>query len=1013
MKYALIIANTEYTDSGLSQLSAPGKDAEEFARVLKSPEIAAFDDVTSLINENAGALREAIEDFFSRKQTDDLLLLYFSGHGVKDEYGTLYLAVKNTRRDRLRSTAIDSGFIRMGMDQSESTKQVIILDCCNSGAFPNGGKAEIGGSMGTSEAFQGKGVGRVILTASDSTQFAMDGTNITGQPSNSIFTEYLIKGIEGEADKDRDGKITLDDLYIYTYDQVIRRTPKQTPRKYTYAQEGEISIRELTEAQKKVREAARIQEQKRIEEEEKQRLETARLAAAKAAEEAIALHAIEEERNRKIIEQLAEERKRREAAELEFAKYTVSKDPIVERGQAQKDIRKLITIPRVIILFLLILAGGFASYIFTKNVQTAQPPSGPSMENQNPDGSENEITTTPATLNFSLAANSPLPQQSLEVLSPENIREIAGITRWGTAIVNDLEYSPQGDVFAAATSIGFDIYNANTFQVVMSIQTNDTVKTIAFSPDGKKVLLGTSKSGPQLWDLSNGEEITNFFDQITYSDVANAEYSPDGKLILVEYEYETIDIFNSDGSSIDTLQETLTANLADFEFSPDKSSLAVLGKSTLSLWSMGEDGSFTNTYTIKDRISNGNKIEFSSDGQTLLVTELYNSITLWRASDGLLLQSLYDFSTASFSPTEELLATATWDGKFQWINPLTGSVIKSLGNDAGPLSNLVFRADGKKILVNSGNRIQQWDVAKGTMDSTTSEYIDTTSYFAISPDGNLIASTDSNSGQILIRNAVTGTIIHNISSPDHYVSELEFSKDGTTLLYSAGGSIVLVSVEDGTIRNTISAPDENFSIQGFANSNGSEKLVYFVNNSDFSMNVVSTQSGEILYTLKDSKAGEGYYPFSIAFSDDGQMIATITAESIDLWNVETGSIVRNLGDFGQSLTSFRFLTNDLMAYSLNEKVYIASTSDGAITKTFLAPTNDADCITLSPDGSLLMGYTYDGFIHIWNFDDGTLLTSIKVGPKQYSYVLPRFSPDGKLLIIANSDGTLQFWGINP
>ena len=45
MRGALIIANTEYTDPGPVQLTAPGKDAEDFARVLKDPNICAFDEV--------------------------------------------------------------------------------------------------------------------------------------------------------------------------------------------------------------------------------------------------------------------------------------------------------------------------------------------------------------------------------------------------------------------------------------------------------------------------------------------------------------------------------------------------------------------------------------------------------------------------------------------------------------------------------------------------------------------------------------------------------------------------------------------------------------------------------------------------------------------------------------------------------------------------------------------------------------------------------------------------------
>jgi uncharacterized caspase-like protein len=50
-KYALVIANTDYQDTGLAQLTAPGKDAEEFARVLRDPDLAGFDDVQVLLNE--------------------------------------------------------------------------------------------------------------------------------------------------------------------------------------------------------------------------------------------------------------------------------------------------------------------------------------------------------------------------------------------------------------------------------------------------------------------------------------------------------------------------------------------------------------------------------------------------------------------------------------------------------------------------------------------------------------------------------------------------------------------------------------------------------------------------------------------------------------------------------------------------------------------------------------------------------------------------------------------------
>jgi hypothetical protein len=244
-KFALVIANTEYTDPGLAQLTAPGRDAKEFGRVLDSPDICAFDDVIVLINENASKVGETIDYFFSLKKPDDLLIMYFSGHGVRDENGSLYLAVKNTNRARLRSTAIKADFIREAMDQSRSRRQVLILDCCNSGAFAQGTKAATGGSIGTAKAFEGTGYGRVVLTASDSTQFAWEGDKVIGEEtSNSLFTHFLVKGLEGEADQDWDGKITVDELYDYAYGQVVRRTPKQTPGKWSYKQQGDIFLRE-------------------------------------------------------------------------------------------------------------------------------------------------------------------------------------------------------------------------------------------------------------------------------------------------------------------------------------------------------------------------------------------------------------------------------------------------------------------------------------------------------------------------------------------------------------------------------------------------------------------------------------------------------------------------------------------------------------------------------------------------------------------------------------------------
>jgi hypothetical protein len=242
-KIALVIGNSEYDDASLARLITPSEDVNDLASLLKSPDIGGFDEVLTLVNEAATTVRKAVARLFKEKSPDDLLLLYFSGHGVLDDQGHLYLAVKDTERDLLSGTAIPANFITGEMDRSRSKRQVLVFDCCHSGAFARGSKGVVGASVGTASVFEGTGYGRVVLTATDATQYAWEGDQIIGQADNSVFTHFMIQGLQtGEADQDHDGRITLDELYDYVYAQVVATTPKQTPGKWSYKQQGEMVI---------------------------------------------------------------------------------------------------------------------------------------------------------------------------------------------------------------------------------------------------------------------------------------------------------------------------------------------------------------------------------------------------------------------------------------------------------------------------------------------------------------------------------------------------------------------------------------------------------------------------------------------------------------------------------------------------------------------------------------------------------------------------------------------------
>src|SRR5687768_10149695 len=183
-----------------------------------------------LVNKPHYEVGEAIADFYGGARRDDLTLLYFTGHGVKDDEGRLYLAMTNTRRAALMFTAISAAQLNDAMDACASRRKVLILDCCYSGAFPAGRTAKADEGVQTLERFQGKG--RAVLTASDATQYAFEGDDLSGSGTSSVFTRYLVEAIRsGAADLDDDGDIALDELYSYVRERVIAEMPQQRPKK--------------------------------------------------------------------------------------------------------------------------------------------------------------------------------------------------------------------------------------------------------------------------------------------------------------------------------------------------------------------------------------------------------------------------------------------------------------------------------------------------------------------------------------------------------------------------------------------------------------------------------------------------------------------------------------------------------------------------------------------------------------------------------------------------------------
>ncbi|HEU4947031.1 MAG TPA: caspase family protein [Kribbella sp.] len=248
-RYALVVANDLYDDPGLRRLVAPAHDAAALAEALADPSIGGFD-VRVLRNESAQEIRLAVEDFFADRAPEDLLLLHFSCHGLKNAAGELFLAVEDTRPTRLASTAVAADFVNRQMADSRAQRIALFLDCCYGGAFPRGMVVRAAGEAQVRDAFAGQdrvggGRGRVVVTASSAMEYAFEGGQLaTGtQTTPSVFTGAVVDGLTtGEADRDGDGWVGLTELVGYVTDRIHRITPNQNPQMWTFGSQGELLI---------------------------------------------------------------------------------------------------------------------------------------------------------------------------------------------------------------------------------------------------------------------------------------------------------------------------------------------------------------------------------------------------------------------------------------------------------------------------------------------------------------------------------------------------------------------------------------------------------------------------------------------------------------------------------------------------------------------------------------------------------------------------------------------------
>ena len=245
---------SDYKDK-THMLKYAAKDAEDLTSYLSSAQ--AFNKVKTMLLKDADVTKKAaakISDFLKEAKPEDLVMLFFAGHGVLDNKSSYYLAAHDLDFANPSVNGLTVNQLENILYQTKARKKVLIIDACHSGLIeedtglpktaanlPENVKEMARGTTTQNistnsvyreilqSAFQNsdKGEGITIIAAAGGNEFAFEDA----AHQNGLFTYSFLDGLKsGKADANKDKTITLSEIKSYVEKSVVELSKgKQRP----------------------------------------------------------------------------------------------------------------------------------------------------------------------------------------------------------------------------------------------------------------------------------------------------------------------------------------------------------------------------------------------------------------------------------------------------------------------------------------------------------------------------------------------------------------------------------------------------------------------------------------------------------------------------------------------------------------------------------------------------------------------------------------------------------------
>lgn len=201
--YVVAVGISDYKN--ISDLRLPEQDAKDIAKLYKTK----TKHVILLTGRYATKARilQSLRDQFARADEDDMIVFSFSGHGYQG-------GVCPYDMSRDQSSGITYKEIRSILKQSRAQRKMIFADACFSGGIRGGS---------SSANINDKDSGVLLFLSSRSGETSIE----SGMMKNGFFTAYLLRGLRGGADVDRNRVITAKELFSFVHNGVVEKSDGQ------------------------------------------------------------------------------------------------------------------------------------------------------------------------------------------------------------------------------------------------------------------------------------------------------------------------------------------------------------------------------------------------------------------------------------------------------------------------------------------------------------------------------------------------------------------------------------------------------------------------------------------------------------------------------------------------------------------------------------------------------------------------------------------------------------------